>query len=199
MRIFLGDLDGYRQVCHKMKALFRGTFGMQFAWDILRTCSLSDDPNSDSEVLVRLAQNAADSRPGNWYGLYLLGLAEHRAGQHAQAAERLRQAIAATSDPNEKVLAYPVLAMAFHHAGHPIEARQALQATAEAIDLRTEQMYRGSARGGFVGLGPAGEFAWWDWIECQVYYRQAKLLLDGAAPSEDWRLLVLPAAASWRG
>ena len=60
-------------------------------------------------------------------------------------------------------------------------------------------MYRGSARGGFVGLGPAGEFAWWDWIECQVYYRQAKLLLDGAAPSEDWRLLVLPAAAQLAG
>jgi tetratricopeptide (TPR) repeat protein len=103
--------------------------------------------------------------------------------------------MAATSDSNHKALIYPVLAMALHHAGHRIGAREALQAAGEAIDRRIEAMYRGSAGGRFNGLGPAGEFAWWNWIECQVYYRQAKLLIDGAAPSEDLRLLVLRARA----
>src|SRR5690606_37452649 len=37
--------------------------------------------------------------------------------------------------------------------------------------------------------------AWWDWLECQLFYREAKLLVDGAPPAEDPRRLVLRARA----
>ena len=45
------------------------------------------------------------------------------------------------------------------------------------------------------GVGTPWPVAWWDWVEFQLYYREAKLLIDGTVPSDDPRLHVLRACA----
>jgi tetratricopeptide (TPR) repeat protein len=82
---------------------------------------------------------------------------------------------------------HAVLAMAYHRLRQPAEARQALGSAAEAIEKWTYDM---SARE--VGYLPV---LWHDWLECQVYYREATLLIDGSPRPDDPRLQINRARA----
>ncbi len=198
LRLVVGDAHGYRKVCRRMRERFRGTLTESFAEEVLRTCILAPGPDADLAQLVDLAQQAMANTPGSWYCLYLLGMAHYRAGQYAPAVRRLRESLRAQPEWAARALSYPVLAMAHHRLGQTAEARQALDAAAEAIARWTRERCQNPGDKCWVhhlGATASWPIAWWDWLECRVYYREARVLIDGSPPRDDPRLHVLRARA----
>jgi serine/threonine protein kinase/Flp pilus assembly protein TadD len=198
VRLYIGDADGYRQACRRMRERFRGTLNPQFATDVIRTCILAPGADADLAPVVELAQNATAHYSGSWYALYLLGTAHYRAGQYEPAVRRLRESLGGTPDWAGRAISYPVLAMAHHRLGQTAEARQALEAAAEAIDRWTRDRYQHQEVKDWMHHGGATAYwpiAWWDWLECQLDYREARVLIDGSPPQDDPRLHVLRARA----
>jgi serine/threonine protein kinase/Flp pilus assembly protein TadD len=196
LRLHLGDVAGYRQVSRRMRRRFRGTSNMQFITEVVRTCALNPGPDADLGHLVESAQGPVDHEPRSWFHPYVLGIAHYRAGQYPQAVRRLRASLVGYPNWSLRALSYPVLAMAHHRLGQATEARQALGEAARAIDRWTQEMYQRPGERHWVShLGAVGHWpiAWWDWLECRFYYREAKVLIDGSPPPEDPRVRILRA------
>jgi serine/threonine protein kinase/tetratricopeptide (TPR) repeat protein len=194
LRSSVGDREGYNQTCRRMRARFRGTTNELFARDVVRACVLGPAADVDLDQLVELAQSIAACGPGDACPLYILGIAHYRAGQYEEAGRRLRESMAIGPGWAAWRINYPVLAMAHHRLGQAAEARKALNEAAVAIDQWTGEPYQ-SGTGWNLGAEPSWAIPWWDWLECQLYFREAKVLIDGAPPADDPRLHVVRARA----
>jgi tetratricopeptide (TPR) repeat protein len=196
LRSYVGDPEGYHQACRRMRERFRGTTNAGFDLDAVRACLLAPDANADLDPLVELAQNIVASDPVHAWHLYVLGIAHYRAGQYEEAVRRLRESLARDPGWGARGINHPVLAMAHHRLGEAAEARQALNKAAGSIDQWTRERYQ--SEGDWVthlGAEAAWPIPWFDWLECQLYYREAKVMIDGAPPVDDPRLHVLRARA----
>jgi len=187
LRLYVGDADGYCKVCRRMRERFSGTLKEYFAGEVIRACILAPGPDADLAPLVELAESMLAPDPGSWFCLYLLGMAQYRAGQYEPAVRRLRESLLGQPDQAVRAISYPVLAMAHHRLGQTAQARQALDAAAEAIDRWTNY--------GMDHGASDWPISWWEWLECQLYYREAKVLIDGSPPPDDPRLHVFRARA----
>jgi tetratricopeptide (TPR) repeat protein len=195
--LYLDDLEGYRRVRDRMWERFQGTVELSFATELVRTCVLADD-SADRERLVEVAgQAVAHWRPARWYELYVLGIAQYRAGNFEQAVLRLRESLSAGPEMPVRAISYPVLAMAHHRLGESVEAREALRSAAEAAEQFTTELYENPGGSWVIhqDAGPAWPIAWWDWLEFRLYCREAQLMIDGAPPPDDPRTHILRARA----
>jgi serine/threonine protein kinase/Tfp pilus assembly protein PilF len=196
LRLYVGDLDGYRLACRKMREHFRGTNNTFFAAEVVRTCMLCPEADADVGPMVAMAQNAVASAPKFWFYLYVLGVAHYRAGEHEQAVRRLRESLAAEPNCPARAIAYPVLSMAHYRLGQAAEARQARDDAARAINQWTRDRYQHQDGKHWVmhlGAEASWPIPWCDWLECRLFYREAKILMDGSPPVDDPRLRVLRA------
>jgi len=197
LRLHVGDVAGCHDVSAHMRQQIRETGTPGFAKDAIRAAVLLPGVAADFRELVELAQSLVNVEPANAYLRYLLGLAYYRAEQFAQAAAELQEALTLWPAWNAKRIACPVLAMAFHRLGREAEARSALAEAARAIDEWTEQSCRSNNGGNWRVHQCVGTFPvpWFDWVECRLYYREAKLLIDDTLPPADPRLHLLQARA----
>jgi tetratricopeptide (TPR) repeat protein len=147
--------------------------------DIVRACVLTPNPVIDPADLVRRAMhtNAFTKVP---LQLYIEGLGQYRAGNYEQAIDCFRQSLILDPAWNARAINYPALTMAYYRLGKVEEARAAMASAEKAIDAWIEAMFQGR-----IGTMP---IPWSDWLECQHYYREAKRLVTGTAPSDDPRL-----------
>ena len=83
-----------------------------------------------------------------------------------------------------RALIFPYLAMSLHRLGKADEARQELRNAREALDRWAQAVFDRPDR--FVPVP-----YWYDWVECQVLYREAHRLIERSDPPEDPRLLVV--------
>jgi eukaryotic-like serine/threonine-protein kinase len=191
LRRAVGDEEGCRQTARAMRERFAGTLKVSFTEETVRSSLLVPDPAVDLSRLIELCRDAIPTRPASMP--YVLGTAHYRAGQYDEAIRRLEGALAAQPQWPVTRLSYPVLAMAHHRLGQEAQARQALEEAARILDRWTQERYTGNGedwvthRGGDA-VWPA---MWWDYLECQLLYREAKVLIDGAPPPDDPRLHVL--------
>ena len=197
LRRYAGDADDYRQVCRRMGERFRGTPHWHFTSEYVRACLLAPDRDADLPSLLELAQHVATSAPWSQHYRYMLGVGHYRAGEYERAVRRLQESLVMVPPWGARALNYPVLAMAHHRLGQAAEARKALDEAARANDRWIQEMYRNQGGHWVHHLGAAAfwPIPWWDWLECQLSYREAKVLIEGAPPPEDSRLCVLRARA----
>jgi serine/threonine protein kinase/Flp pilus assembly protein TadD len=175
----VGDEEGYRDACRLLIKRFGDGTDSDAKLATVRACTLSPTSVADRAELAWRAEQVVAREYIPWY-LYIAGMAHYRAGDYEQAVTRLRQALAADPNWGARAINYPALAMAYHRLGQAAEARQALAAAEKAIDEWTDAMDKGP-----VGTMP---ILWFDWLECRLYYREAKRLLTGSLPADDPRL-----------
>ena len=198
-----GDVEGCRRTARRMRDRFEGTLDNMFVHEVLRAQFLASsrpggtpgaDDRPEAARLVELAREVVLRHPGSAYALFILGSAHHAAGEHGEAARRLEEALAA-SDWEVRLLSQPVLAMAYHRLGRPDDARRALADAAATLDRWTAARY--AAGGGDLRTGAGADAvwpgSWWDWLEMDLRCREARLLVEGAAPAADPRVHVLRA------
>ena len=197
LRVYVGDLEGYRLVCHEMQERFgRNSYSPLFLVDLLRTTALVPGTAASNSRAITLAEAVATSSPDDALYLYVLGTANCRAGEYHDAIRRCHESLAVAPEWPAKGLNYPVLAIAHHHLGQDVEARRALDQMSDAIAEWTAQMYHGGLDSWVRDMNAKGDWpiSWWDWLECQIYAREARSLL-GVESIDDPRLHVLRARA----
>ncbi|MBI3866101.1 MAG: protein kinase [Planctomycetia bacterium] len=196
LRLNGDDPRGCHEVSVRMRQQTREAGAREFAVDAARVASLLPAADTDPLEPVALAQSLVDAEPANAFLRYLLGLTHYRAGQFEQAAAELNEALSMSPDWEARRLAYPVLAMTWHRLGRDADARRALADAARAIEVWTGQICQ-SNNGNWAIHQGVGQWPvrWWDWLECRLFYREARLLIDGSPPPEDPRLHVIRARA----
>jgi serine/threonine protein kinase len=177
LRLHLGDEKGYRDYCEQMLRRYPDEDGEP---EVVRACVLSPKPVIDPNDLVRRAQRMNATERAHWK-VYIEGLALYRAGQYQQAVARLEDSL--TMDPTwvARAINYAPLAMAYFRLGNADQARTNLALAEKAIDDWTD----------FILHAPVDStlpIPWFDWVECRLYYREAKLLITGSPPADDPRL-----------
>src|SRR5262249_715625 len=90
---------------------------------------------------------------------------------------------------------------AYHRLGRAAEARQALHEAARLLDRWTQERYVGQREQHWVthqGAEAVWLVPWWDYLEGQLTYREAKVLIHDSPPPAAPRLHV-PRARAFAG
>jgi len=179
LRLYMRDEAGYRAICEQMVKRFDNP-GNPRAWekeDIARACLLAEEPILAPERLVLLTQGAVDAGRSA-IRLASLGTALYRARQYELAAERLQEAKPA-NPLWETSWTDSILAMTHHRLGRSEQARKALQSAADSLGRRLQ------FRSDNQGASPNAQ--WWYEAQGDLYFREAKRLIEGAEPKDDPR------------
>jgi serine/threonine protein kinase/predicted Zn-dependent protease len=193
LRLYVGDTPGYRDACRRMLSRFRGTLQSRSAEEVFRSNLLAANAETDLPQMLESLERIVLHQPAS--SLYVLGLAHYRAGAYESAIQRLHEGLAAPDRWPLSSLSYATLAMAYHRQGRSAEARQALEEMAKLLDSWTRDRYESGSGKWIIHQGAIGFWPvyWWDYLEGQLLYREAKRLMDGAEPPDDARLHVLRA------
>lgn len=184
LKFYVGDEAGYRNACQELIRQHGRSSNNGDQWNVTEACLLAPEPVGEPIDLVRRAENLVSSSYVPWH-LAIAGRAQLRAGNFEKAAGRFREAIesGAKSPGGVHRVNYVTLAMALHRLGKNAEAELALANGTQAIDEWTKTMIEGT-----VNTMP---ISWWDWLECLLYYREAKSLITGSPPAVDPRLTTI--------
>ena len=192
--VALGDHDTYRQLRRRMHERFQGTTARETAMDLVRATVLVADANADFEPAIRSAKQALTSEQSSWYLMYLSGIAQYRGENYQSAVDELTASLSGGPPWPNRAMSYPVLAMAHHRLGHVEEARAAFEQATAVIERWRDERYRAkdsSTRDQqSIAYWPV---AWWDWLECEVYCREAEALIKRTTPRDDQKLRILRA------
>jgi serine/threonine protein kinase/tetratricopeptide (TPR) repeat protein len=170
----VGDVAGYRDTCRGILERFGDARMPQTADRVAKACLLLPGAliaATDFDRAQGLAERAVTGTEAHhWYRLFVLtkGLADLRAGRHAEAAKWLEQ-FAPDADGNKwNATAFAVRAMAEHGLGQAEKARASLAAARKIIAAKMPDPANGQV---------FDDWYWQDWLHAQVLCREAESLL----------------------
>jgi tetratricopeptide (TPR) repeat protein len=137
VRVWVGDLAGYRHACAAMLARFGQTDRPEVAHWVAWTAVLAPDAVKELGRPVKMAESALRSAPTNHSYGTTTGAALYRAGRFTEAVARLNES--GTGKPTLSSLAYTwfFLAMAHERLGHAGEAGQWLDKAIKCMEQET--------------------------------------------------------------
>jgi hypothetical protein len=176
-----GDVDGYRRVCAGMLERFAKDAAdhPEIAERTAKACSLAPGAVADFARVEALATQAVTGTEKNGYYRYFVlakGLADYRAGRHAEAVKWLEQYGPNPAGTHWDATAFCALAMAYHHLDHAPDAQAALGKAKAIVAAKRPDPAKGR---------PYGAGDWNDWIHCQILLREAEEVVGGRGGARD--------------
>jgi eukaryotic-like serine/threonine-protein kinase len=178
LHLWAGDVVGYSRVCRAMLQRFQRTQSLEVADRTAKTCLLAPDAVPDLDRVQKLADwvvTGTEKHGAYHWFLFVKGLAEYRAGRHAEAVKWLERFAPGADGAHIDASAFAVLAMAQHRLGQEEKARTALHSGQAIV---AEKMPDPAAGRPFEGM-------WEDWLHCQILLREAEALLKPQRQKED--------------
>ncbi len=164
-----GDLTEYQAVCARMFERFGRSENPHALWDLGNACAFGPRCPVDVDRLDDLAkrwQAAKLDAPNHRFTAYLIS---YRAGRFEQVVREL-----SADDPlKDWMIGRFLLAMAHHRLGRADEARRWLK--------MAEDEYGNRARTFLDGPGFLVPFGYQGWLDSELFYHEAKQLIDGPA------------------
>ena len=165
-----GDVAGYRRACRAMLERFQDTQAPEVADRTAKACLLLPDSVPEFDRVQKLADRAVNGTEKHgsyrWF-VFAKGLAEYRAGRHAEAVKWLKRFAPNADGAHIDATVFAVLAMAQHRLGQKEQAHAALHS---AQVIFAEKMPDPGAGRPFGG-------DWHEWLHCQILLREAEALL----------------------
>jgi tetratricopeptide (TPR) repeat protein len=173
LRLEVGDVKGYRQLCREMLEHFGKTQDPRIAERTAKATLLLPAAADELDLPAQLAERAllVDATDGlRPYAELAKGLAEYRQGNFSAADQRVRKLVAVERPHwNLAVPAHLVLAMAQQRQGQSEAARASLARAVEILDQRVPR------------VADTGEEGWHDWLICRILRREAETLIGKQA------------------
>jgi WD40 repeat protein/Tfp pilus assembly protein PilF len=119
LRLYLGDIAGYRQFCQATRARLGSTKNPEYSWYLVWMCGLGPDALTDPAQVVQLAEQAAGrERSALQPGLQVyLGSPYYRAGRFEQASRTLQAALQQPVSEDARIVGCLLLAMTHRRLG----------------------------------------------------------------------------------
>jgi tetratricopeptide (TPR) repeat protein len=171
LHLLAGDAAAHRKLCKEVIQDLPPLGDPMSSSCFSRACTLAPDAVSDWSIPLNLARQAVRGQPRVAWHLYALGIAQHRAGEHAEAIESLKKSLNVRPDWMGRSQNHAVLALACQHLGRDQEARQWLnQANAALREAdRTVATWK---------FGYAASDYLSDWLSTQVLLAEAERILS---------------------
>jgi tetratricopeptide (TPR) repeat protein len=167
----LGDVEGYRRQCRRMMDRYQDDTDPLNLEKAAKVSLITDGPPDDVRRAARLADRAVTVGENSPYLVYLQvtkGIAEYREGHYDSAVKWLERAKPGDNQSVLKAMTGVFLALAYHRAGRPDDARRSLNEAQTLLDQRFPP-------NGPPDINRGGE--WHDWLICQIVRREAEALL----------------------
>jgi len=181
LRLHLGDRPGYDSACQDMLARFSSAQQPEVYERVSKTCLLTADGAGQLAQAIALAEPLTDEKMHQyyWYFLVVRGLAEFRAGRHAEATSWIDKALVSFNRGGERpahwavheATALTILALTQNGASRSSEARETL-ASAEQL---ARKHFPDPAAG-----RPFEPSNWHDWLICRLLMREAEQALGAS-------------------
>jgi serine/threonine protein kinase/tetratricopeptide (TPR) repeat protein len=177
--ILAGDVEGYRQLCQRMRQQFRDTTRPEDADSVCKLCLLLPDSSEGLKPLPQLLADALEKPTTEAYSrgwfLACLGLIAYRDGQFEQAADHVKKSVAIKAGDGEAAaFARLVLAMAQHQLKRADEAHLTYIDATVAIPFELATLGTPEYQGALpVSASVVGH----DWLMAEILRREAAALL----------------------
>jgi tetratricopeptide (TPR) repeat protein len=136
LRRFVGDEEGYRDVCRRMYDAFSASWDLPSRHALLSACLFFPEGDVTPE-LFGIAE--ANAERGSAIHKRMLGLAYYRLGDDEQALPLLQQAAAERLAPNSKISSLLCLALVQLRLGQEDAAQETVQAARAVYNNSSEQ------------------------------------------------------------
>jgi serine/threonine protein kinase/Flp pilus assembly protein TadD len=180
LRAYVGDLQGYQQACTAIQRLSDET-SLGRENELARACTLVPAAGMNLAWARRMAEQAVQRDSRAPWNHYVLGMAHYRLEDYEKAVQRFEESLAVDPDFLEGCLNKCALAMAYQRLGRHEEAVRTLAVAAAVMEDWTRSMLA------WERFAPP--ILWLEWLEILLLHREARIVVDGAPPPEDGRLL----------
>jgi tetratricopeptide (TPR) repeat protein len=192
----VGDVQAYHRLCRRMQERFRGHHNTLIL-EMVRTACVIPSPEEDFSHVVQRLQTAQGELPQDAVTLYVLGLAQYRAGRFRDAVQSCTKSQSSAGMEPQQLANLPVLALAYQALGDLTNARANMDLAKQSRIRWIDQLY---AAGQAEWITHRGASARWPlstslWLEYAALYREAMNNVHGDQTADDPRLAVLKARA----